>query len=165
MRRGVLSHQSASLPPSIEAGPVRRRTDSVSRDRRFDWLVCWSGAVMANILWSFTSQRGCYEPALAVISELRRRGHHVLGVTTSPDRSQLPFDIEVVADRFLAPPPVLRAPTSGAPTPATLEDALARKSFLAGWHKSEVEQLIQQHNIDIVLADGFRLGAGFAAER
>ena len=49
------------------------------------------------------SQRGCYEPALPIIGQLVERGHRVIGVTQAPQACLLPWDIEVVGDRFLPP--------------------------------------------------------------
>lgn len=117
---------------------------------------------MAKILWSFISQRGCYEPALPIVEALLARGHKVLGVTQSPDRVKLPWELELVADYFLPAPEGL--PRSPMP-PASLEDALEGKVLLAGWQKAEVEHLVVRHGVDLVLADGFRLGAGLGAER
>ena len=49
--------------------------------------------------------------------------------------------------------------------PHDLDQALAGKVLLAGWHQAEVEELVRRHYVDVVVADGFRLGAGLAAER
>ncbi len=121
-----------------------------------------SGQV-GTILWSFMSQRGCYEPALPIIGQLLERGHRVTGVTQAPQACPLPWDIQVVADRFLAPPDGLPAVAPG--PPQDLEQALAGKVPLAAWHRAEVEELVRRHGVDVVVADGFRLGAGLAAER
>ena len=118
--------------------------------------------LVAVILWSFMSQRGCYEPALPIVDGLLDAGHRVVGFTQGADRVVLPWGIEVVSDHFLPPPPGL--PDVSGP-PGDLEAALAGKILLAGWHASEVERLIAEHEVDLVLADGFRLGAGFGAER
>jgi UDP:flavonoid glycosyltransferase YjiC (YdhE family) len=118
---------------------------------------------VGTILWSFMSQRGCYEPALPIIDELLQRGHRVIGVTQAPHACPVPWHIEVVADRFLPPPAGLPAAAPG--PPRDLEHALAGKVLLAAWHRAEVEDLVRRHRVDVVLADGFRLGAGLAAER
>ncbi len=109
------------------------------------------------------SQPGCYDPAFPIVGQLLERGHRVVGVTQTPQACVLPWDIEVVADRFLAPPTGLPAVAPG--PPQDLDQALAGKVRLAGWHGAEVEDLARRHGADVVVADGFRLGAGFAAER
>jgi hypothetical protein len=117
---------------------------------------------LATILWSFMSQRGCYEPALPIVGALVAAGHRVVGITQSLGRVNLPWEQELVSDHFLPAPEGL--PTASVP-PASLEEAIASKVLLAGWHMAEVEYLVAQHNVDLVLADGFRLGAGLAAEK
>jgi hypothetical protein len=75
---------------------------------------------------------------------------------------QLPWQIEVISDHFSAPPSGLPEVTG---PPKSLGEALAGKLLLACWHKAEVEHLAGEHNVDLVLADGFRVGAGLGAER
>ena len=119
--------------------------------------------VVAVILWSFYSQRGCLEPALPIVGELLRRGHQVIGVTQAPASHTLPWEIEVVGDRFLPRPDGLAEVAPG--PPADLCQALDAEMVTAAWHMAEVAHLITQHRPDLVLVDEFRLGAGFAAER
>ncbi len=69
----------------------------------------------------------------------------------------------MVADHFLPRPTGLPPVAPGPPT--DLAQALAGKVLLAGWQLAEVEHLTKDRRVDLVLADGFRLGAGFAAER
>jgi len=121
------------------------------------------GGVVAVILWSFYSQRGCLEPALPIVAELLRRGHQVIGVTQAPDQDALPWEIEVLGDRFLPRPNGLPEVASGPPT--ELSQALDGEVATARWHMAEVAHLIEQHRPDLVLVDELRLGAGFAAER
>lgn len=108
------------------------------------------------------SQRGCYEPALPIVDALLDAGHRVVASTQAADRVDLPWEIEVIPDHFLPPPPALPE-ASG--VPVDLQAALAGKILLAGWHASEVEHLVGHYGVELVLADGFRLGAGFGAER
>jgi len=118
---------------------------------------------VAVILWSFYSQRGCLEPALPIVAELLRRDHQVIGVTQAPEQHTLPWGIEVIGDRFLPRPDALAEVAPDAP--AGLSQALDGEAVAAGWHMAEVAHLIEQHRPDLVLVDGLRLGAGFAAER
>ena len=124
----------------------------------------WSDTeAKATVLWSFMSQRGCYEPALPIVDELLERGHEVIGLTTDPSSCPLPWPIEMLSDRFAAPPTGL--PAVGPGPPADLDAALRGMAFLAGWHMAEVCQIVAERQVDVVLADGLRLGAGLAAER
>jgi UDP:flavonoid glycosyltransferase YjiC (YdhE family) len=75
----------------------------------------------------------------------------------------MPWKLEVLADRFL--PPLASVPGLGAGPAQDIDQALAGKTFLAAWHLAEVQFLIKERAIDVVLADGFRLGAGLAAEK
>jgi hypothetical protein len=45
-----------------------------------------------------------------------------------------------------------------------LGQALRRKVYTARAHRDHVAQLLREERFDLVLTDGFRLGAGFAAD-
>jgi hypothetical protein len=45
-----------------------------------------------------------------------------------------------------------------------LDQALRRKVHVARAHRDQVARLLREDRFDLVLADGFRLGAGFAAD-
>lgn len=101
-------------------------------------------------------QRGALEPALPVVEELLKRGHEVHAVTHRV-AIHLPSDIAITYDEF--PSGWVSSP------PNDFDEALQGKARLAKYHFAHVSQLIRSLDIDIVLADGFRLSAGLAAEQ
>lgn len=113
-----------------------------------------------RVLWSFTPQRGCWYPAVAAVLELLRRGHEVLGLSgaaVAPEVAAL--GVEPRADEMTPWPADL-----GAGPPADLGQALRRRVHNAAMHRDQVARLLREERFDVVLADGFRLGAGFAAD-
>lgn len=114
------------------------------------------------MLWSFHSQQGCWYPAVGVVLELRARGHDVVGLSgpaVAPTLAAL--GIELHTDE-IAPWPVGAGLGTG--PPADLDQALRRKVHTARAHRDHVARLLAAERFDLVLADGFRLGAGFAAD-
>jgi UDP:flavonoid glycosyltransferase YjiC (YdhE family) len=115
-----------------------------------------------RVLWSFTPQMGCWYPAVGLALGLRARGHEVVAVsheTMSPTLASL--GIELRPDEMEPWPAELGA---GGEPPASLEQALRRKIHVARAHRNHVARLLARERFDVVLADGFRLGAGFAAD-
>jgi UDP:flavonoid glycosyltransferase YjiC (YdhE family) len=115
-----------------------------------------------RVLWSFNAQQGCWYPAVGLVLELRARGHEVVGLShpsVAPTLTAL--NIEFRADQ-MSPWPSDLGPGNEPPT--DLDQALRRKIHVARGHRDQVRGLLQQERFDLVLADGFRLGAGFAAD-
>lgn len=115
-----------------------------------------------RVLWSFNAQQGCWYPAVGLALELRARGHEVVGLsrpTVAPTLTAL--NIAFRADQMLPWPSDL-GPDNEPPT--DLDQALRRKIHLARTHRDQVARLLKQERFELVLADGFRLGAGFAAD-
>src|SRR4051795_10187552 len=103
---------------------------------------------MARILWSFTAQRGCLEPALPLIDALLARGHTIIGTTLAPEPPALPWPIEVTFQRVVPPPP---QPIFAAQPGGGIGQALGARIGQAAWHRDEVRALIAEHSIDVVL--------------
>jgi UDP:flavonoid glycosyltransferase YjiC (YdhE family) len=115
-----------------------------------------------RVLWSFIAQQGCWYPAMGLVQELRARGHEVVALsraTMAPTLAALGIELRI--DRMAPWPAELGA---GGEPPATLDQALRRKIHVAGAHRDQVARLLREERFDVVLADGFRLGAGFAAD-
>lgn len=114
------------------------------------------------MLWSFNPQPGCWYPAVKLVLELRARGHEVVGLSRPAVASTMTaMGIELRADQMLPWPSDLGA---GNEPPTDLDQALRRKVHVARAHRDHVAGLLEQERFDLVLADGFRLGAGFAAD-
>jgi UDP:flavonoid glycosyltransferase YjiC (YdhE family) len=114
-----------------------------------------------RVLWSPMAQQGCWYPAMGLALALRARGHEVVAVSRPELGSALAsFDIELRPDR-VTPWPAALGP--GGEPPADLDQALRRKVHVARAHRDHVADLLAEERFDLVLADGFRLGAGFAA--
>jgi UDP:flavonoid glycosyltransferase YjiC (YdhE family) len=113
-----------------------------------------------RVLWSFHPQPGCWYPAVGIVLELRARGHEVVGLS---DPSVGPvlgaLGIELRMDGLPPWPAEL-----GSVPAADLDQALRRKVYVAAAHRDHVARLLREERFDMVLADGFRLGAGFAAD-
>lgn len=115
-----------------------------------------------RVLWPFTAQQGCWYPAVAPVLALRARGHEVVALSRAAMAPAMAaLDIPLVADE-VTPWPDHLGPATAAP--ASLDQALGRKVHLAGCHRDHVARLLAGGRFDAVLADGFRLGAGFAAD-
>jgi len=115
-----------------------------------------------RVLWSFNAQQGCWYPAVGLVLELQARGHEVVGLSSpvvAPTMAAL--NIELLTDQMLPWPSDLGA---GNEPPTGLDLALRRKIHVAHAHRDHVRQLLAEEHFDLVLADGFRLGAGFAAD-
>ena len=115
-----------------------------------------------RVLWSFNPQQGCWYPAVGLVLELRARGHEVVGLSgpaVAPTLAVL--NIESRTDQ-MAPWPSELGHVDEPPT--DLDQALRRKIHAACAHRDHVAGLLKQERFDLVLADGFRLGAGFAAD-
>ena len=114
------------------------------------------------MLWSFNAQPGCWYPAVGLVLELRARGHEVVGLSGPAVASTMAaLNIELRTDQMSPWPPDLMA---GGGPPTDLDVALRRKIHVARAHRDHVGRLLAEERFDLVLADGFRLGAGFAAE-
>jgi UDP:flavonoid glycosyltransferase YjiC (YdhE family) len=115
-----------------------------------------------RVLWSFNPQQGCWYPAVGLVLELRARGHQVVGLS---GRSVAPalaaLGIELRTDEN---PPWPPDTGPGVGPAGDLGQALRRKIHIAGVHRARVARLLRDERFDLVLADGFRLGAGFAAD-
>jgi UDP:flavonoid glycosyltransferase YjiC (YdhE family) len=114
-----------------------------------------------RVLWSFNAQQGCWYPAVNLVLALQARGHEVVGLSqpaVAPTMATL--SVELRADQ-MSPWPSDLGP--GTP-PSDLDQALRRKIHVARAHRDQVARLLQEEPFDLVLADGFRLGAGFAAD-
>lgn len=115
-----------------------------------------------RVLWSFNPQQGCWYPAVGLVLELRRRGHQVVGLSGPSVAPALgALGIELRIDQI---PPWSGESGLGSGPPADLDQALRRKVHTAGAHRDHVARLVRAERFDLVLADGFRLGAGFAAD-
>jgi UDP:flavonoid glycosyltransferase YjiC (YdhE family) len=115
-----------------------------------------------RVLWSFHPQPGCWYPAVGIVLELRTRGHEVVGLSASAVASTLAaLGIELRTDEMV---PWLADAGLGTGPPVDLDQALRRKIHTARAHRDHVARLLVEERFDLVLADGFRLGAGFAAD-
>jgi UDP:flavonoid glycosyltransferase YjiC (YdhE family) len=109
-----------------------------------------------RVLWSFNPQPGCWYPAIGLALALRARGHEVVGLSGSSVAPVLDgLGIELRTDQ--------PAPWPSGPA-GDLDEALRRKIHAARAHCDHVARLLRDERFDLVLADGFRLGAGFAAD-
>jgi UDP:flavonoid glycosyltransferase YjiC (YdhE family) len=114
------------------------------------------------VLWSFTAQQGCWYPAVGLALALRARGHEVVALSrTTMAPALAALGIELRRDETSPWPAELGA---GSEPPADLEQALRRRVHAARDHRDHVARLLARERFDLVLADGFRLGAGFAAD-
>jgi hypothetical protein len=112
------------------------------------------------VLWSFHPQPGCWYPVVGIVLELRAHGHEVVGLagpSVAPVIDAL--GIELRTDELPPWPAEL-----GSGPAASLDQALRRKIHVARAHRGHVARLLREERFDLVLADGFRLGAGFAAD-
>src|SRR5215472_12298820 len=115
-----------------------------------------------RVLWSSNPQQGCWYPAVGLVLELRRRGHEVVGLSgPSAAPALAALGIEVRTDEI---PPWPRESGLGSGPAADLDQALRRKLYIARAHRDHVGRLLRAEGFDLVLADGFRLGAGFGAD-
>ncbi|HEY4026849.1 MAG TPA: hypothetical protein VGO86_10510, partial [Candidatus Dormibacteraeota bacterium] len=114
-----------------------------------------------RVLWSFTAQQGCWYPAVGLVLALRARGHEVVAVSSARMADALgALGVELRPDEWTPWSSDLGAESE---PPAGLEQALRRKIHVARTHRDHVGRLLADEQFDLVLADGFRLGAGFAA--
>jgi hypothetical protein len=115
-----------------------------------------------RVLWSFVPQLGCWYPAVGLVLELRARGHRVVGLSgPSVAPALAALGIEARTDEG---PPWPSDSGLGSGPPVDLDQALRRKVHVARAHRDHVARLLRDERFDLVLADGFRLGAGFAAD-
>jgi UDP:flavonoid glycosyltransferase YjiC (YdhE family) len=99
---------------------------------------------------------------VGLVLELRARGHEVVGLSSPVVASALAaLNIELRTDHMEPWPSDLGA---GSEPPTDLDLALRRKIHVARAHRDQVWQLLAEERYDLVLADGFRLGAGFASD-
>jgi UDP:flavonoid glycosyltransferase YjiC (YdhE family) len=113
-----------------------------------------------RVLWSFNPQPGCWYPAMGIVLDLQARGHEVVGLSGPSVAATLaPLGIELRTDEMPSWPLGL-----GSGPAAHLDQALQRKVHVARAHRDHVARLLREDRFDLVLADGFRLGAGFAAD-
>jgi UDP:flavonoid glycosyltransferase YjiC (YdhE family) len=113
-----------------------------------------------RVLWTFHPQPGCWYPAMGIALALRARGHQVVALSGPSVAATLdPLGIELRTDEMPPWPPDL-----GSGLAADLDRALRRKVHVVRAHRDHVARLLREERFDLVLADGFRLGAGFAAD-
>ena len=136
-------------------GRRARRPIPVTRTAPFQGMLS-----AVRVLWSFNPQTGCWYPAVGIVLELQARGHQVVGVSGPSAAATLArLGIELRTDEI---PPWPSGLDSG---PAVdLDHALRRKVHVARAHRDHVRRLLREERFDLVLVDGFRLGAGFAAD-
>jgi UDP:flavonoid glycosyltransferase YjiC (YdhE family) len=117
---------------------------------------------VASILWPFAFQQGCLFPGIGLVRGLQAAGHSITALGAAPAESLLrQLGIDFVADAYLHPerrPPVVGVPTDW-------EMARELLAYRAESTMDHVAQLLDEGQFDLVFADAFRVGAGFAAER
>ena len=113
-----------------------------------------------RVLWSFHPQPGCWYPAVGIMHELQARGHEVVGLSGPSVATTLAaLGIELRTGGIPPWPSGL-----GCGPPVDLDQALRRKVHVARAHRDHIARLLREEPFALVLADGFRLGVGFAAD-